>query len=495
MNSRIGLTARAVSALTMVFGLSVRLADAVECGQTVSDQTPMTPGNCFTLHQETLFDARPGDVVGVTVAPVDSLAQTALHWELYDAADNLLTLAGGGTSCPAATTCYSGPLPSSDGPFLLCVYDTDNSFVDFNLALEAVSATFNGASNGPPDPVCGASLDGTEPISGGQPVSGAINPFGDTDTFTFAGTAGSKVRVDLRSGDATDGVFFAGWNLLAPNGSLIHLTGEVCLSDTCCQGLCESLPLPQSGIYTILVFDFVSGINGSDWVGTGYYSLGLSTCGNGVVEGNEQCDTGALNGDGTSCCLVDCTFRAASQVCREAAPGGCDIADTCTGTSGTCPEDRKEADKTACEDGNICTPASTCQSGQCFPGDAVCDVGDVTSIPGAKPQLKVNCGSEGKKGSCKAAALFDPTAAPQRVGTSRPDAVLPPAGTVLATSKARSVKKGHGVTLVLKLTKAGRKSFQTLSPGESLTVKVQVAIRKVPVIGTAMISKLSQLIR
>ena len=48
-------------------------------------------------------------------------------------------------------------------------------------------------------------------------------------------------------------------------------------------------------------------------------------------------------------------IRAASTVCRAAA-GECDVAETCTGTSASCPADTKKPSGTACtDDGNVCT--------------------------------------------------------------------------------------------------------------------------------------------
>src|SRR5437867_9424362 len=80
------------------------------------------------------------------------------------------------------------------------------------------------------------------------------------------------------------------------------------------------------------------------------------TCGDGTVDTGEQCDMGALNGSG-SCCKNNCTFWDSSHICRAAA-GECDLPETCTGTSATCPADTGavKAAGTACtDDGNPCT--------------------------------------------------------------------------------------------------------------------------------------------
>ena len=66
-----------------------------------------------------------------------------------------------------------------------------------------------------------------------------------------------------------------------------------------------------------------------------------SLCGNGSVDGSagEECDLGAANGSATSCCTSTCQFRASGQQCRAAAGGGCDVAETCSGASASCPAD------------------------------------------------------------------------------------------------------------------------------------------------------------
>ena len=109
-------------------------------------------------------------------------------------------------------------------------------------------------------------------------------------------------------------------------------------------------------------------------------------CGNGIVEGDEECDCGGSTGctdnkccDASTCkfktnavcddsnedCCKGCQFAAANTVCR-ASVGVCDPEETCTGKSPYCP-----ADKTK-EDGSGCGNGLTCASGQCTSRDMQC---------------------------------------------------------------------------------------------------------------------------
>ncbi len=81
------------------------------------------------------------------------------------------------------------------------------------------------------------------------------------------------------------------------------------------------------------------------------------SCGDGVVQPPEQCDEAGKNG-GTSCCSTICQFRPAGQTCRPSA-GVCDVAETCSGSAGSCPA-------------NAFLPSSVL----CRPSAGVCDVAE-----------------------------------------------------------------------------------------------------------------------
>ncbi|KAF1917097.1 Metallo-peptidase family M12-domain-containing protein [Ampelomyces quisqualis] len=110
------------------------------------------------------------------------------------------------------------------------------------------------------------------------------------------------------------------------------------------------------------------------------------TCGNGIVEGDEQCDCGGTAGcgsnrccDPTTCrfrstavcddsnedCCRNCQFASASTVCRPSV-GECDPQETCSGSGPYCPED------TTKPDGDDCGNGLRCASGQCTSRDQQC---------------------------------------------------------------------------------------------------------------------------
>src|SRR4029077_13413517 len=66
--------------------------------------------------------------------------------------------------------------------------------------------------------------------------------------------------------------------------------------------------------------------------------LALAACGDGVPDAGESCDLGGANGSPTSCCTALCEFRITGSSCRPSA-GPCDVTETGTGTSATCPSD------------------------------------------------------------------------------------------------------------------------------------------------------------
>jgi len=130
--------------------------------------------------------------------------------------------------------------------------------------------------------------------------------------------------------------------------------------------------------------DIVRGTRTSAYYEYGTYTSGLISqgratpikalpaCGNGSLDGSEACDLGAAsNGAEGECCALDCSFAAAGTTCR-AASGGCDVAESCTGSSTDCPADAFAAAGTTCRTANgDCDVAESCDgSSAACPSDA-----------------------------------------------------------------------------------------------------------------------------
>lgn len=118
----------------------------------------------------------------------------------------------------------------------------------------------------------------------------------------------------------------------------------------------------------------------------GVTTISGQQCGNGIVEGDEQCDCGGTEGcgdnkccDATTCkfknnavcddsnedCCKGCQLASADTVCR-ASSGSCDPEEKCSGSSPYCPEDKTNPDGMDCGNG------LKCASGQCTSRDMQC---------------------------------------------------------------------------------------------------------------------------
>jgi len=105
-------------------------------------------------------------------------------------------------------------------------------------------------------------------------------------------------------------------------------------------------------------------------------------CGDGVVEGSEECDPGV--GVEDACCTSDCLFASGCEcattdgccgasgrvaargtACRSERHGSCDLRETCDGVSSQCPLDLFAPAGTAC------VSDVSGRSGACFRGDCV----------------------------------------------------------------------------------------------------------------------------
>lgn len=97
------------------------------------------------------------------------------------------------------------------------------------------------------------------------------------------------------------------------------------------------------------------------------------SCGDGEVDPGEDCDEGVANGAAGACCTSGCAFVPGATSCR-ASTGECDPAESCTGSTATCPADAKTPAGDACaSDGDICTDDACDGAGAC---DHVFDAGN-----------------------------------------------------------------------------------------------------------------------
>ena len=64
----------------------------------------------------------------------------------------------------------------------------------------------------------------------------------------------------------------------------------------------------------------------------------VTTCGDGIVDADEQCDLGASNGDPTTCCTALCALRGADESCGVT-DTTCAAVARCSGTTPICPSD------------------------------------------------------------------------------------------------------------------------------------------------------------
>ncbi len=101
---------------------------------------------------------------------------------------------------------------------------------------------------------------------------------------------------------------------------------------------------------------------------------GTTLCGNGTVDAGEVCDGGA-------CCTSTCSFAPTTRICRTAG-SSCDLAESCTGSSASCPPDATRP---------IGTPCGSPPSGPCDLQDTCAGSSGATAVcvPNVQPAALV----------------------------------------------------------------------------------------------------------
>lgn len=235
--------------------LATLVAGALACAPRWASALEMI--QCGEALVRTLDDSRYEAVVSVSAGEVLSIAVTPDHrvpsfvprWRLLGVDRKPLHLSDGDRRCIGR--CETESLDA--GLYVLVVSEPGRDRGDFVVSVEAVSATANGLSNGPPTPICArivdGAADGTQPFT--EPVvSGSVQRPGEADTFTFEGaaTAVLQITVDPEKSSPT---FDPRWRLFDPQGMPVK-TSDGSLT---CLGTCETAELPAPGVYTVLVAD------------------------------------------------------------------------------------------------------------------------------------------------------------------------------------------------------------------------------------------------
>jgi cysteine-rich repeat protein len=274
------------------------------------------------------------------------------------------TLPFGGGSCAVTTqaTCNGSPCSAPDGTggvTLTCS--------GLNVGAGGLRHLYYGINNAP--------SVGNDP--NGDSMQG-VQPSG-TEVFRFASITGANqinysgtTKIDnaqtntLSSVSETNVIAFqAGTGSLVTDATITGLNnanGDVSyLWDITSNSFTTTVNVKAGGNNAIPTVFNVShtppGTQEIDHVNLAFY---WDTCGNGTMEGAEQCDDGPNNGTAGDCCDADCNFVPATTTCRPPA-GPCDIAENCTGSSAACPADAFAASTVPCRPSTgICDPAENC---------------------------------------------------------------------------------------------------------------------------------------
>ena len=185
-------------------------------------------------------------------------------------------------------------------------------------------------------------VDTTTPTQNAKTNYGTIDPASVSPTSSLGNMIFGVVS--FRSDGITDGQTTQ-WNV-ADNADSYYLASAG--SNKSSSATSTTMSWTHSGDYSTSPYWSASAVEIKSFVG----------CGDGVIQTGEQCDDGNTNnGD---CCSSTCQYESSATVCRASA-GVCDVAETCTGASASCPTDTFLSSSTVCRlSAGQCDIAETC---------------------------------------------------------------------------------------------------------------------------------------
>src|SRR5262249_14697789 len=217
-----------LAALAISLSYGEALAQDIRCGETLRREIEQK-------FDRLSFSANANEVVSITVAAVADPIQDPNfdpEFQLQGPDGDAVFFAGEEKAkvCDSFEhQCETTPLPL-DGEYTIVVNDTGKKQSGtYTVTLEAVSATAQGRSNGPPTasnpdaPFCrrfsaSGKADGTQVIDLDASVGGMIDDPGETDTFSFNGTNGQTVTVTIGLLTSGGGAFHPRAKLFDPQG-------------------------------------------------------------------------------------------------------------------------------------------------------------------------------------------------------------------------------------------------------------------------------------
>jgi hypothetical protein len=223
--------------------------------------------------------------------------------------------------------------------------------------------------------ISGLQSGGTLSGSLGLPDPGGVGPTSSNVNVPFD-LSGTATISGISVGAGVSHTLVFNWSGSCDSQATAGTCGAECAVR---MGLAADSPLacPTDNISA----DDYPGVGGRNAADDGHFvSVTLNClCGNGTINGGEQCDEGAANGTSESCCTALCQLVPEGNACRPAV-NECDETETCNGLFGDCPADGFVVSGNGCvDDGNECTNDVCDGAGACLhpnkSGGATCNAG------------------------------------------------------------------------------------------------------------------------